>query len=51
MVLYYFEEMKIHDIARLLGVSDNTVKTRLRRAREALRSYLKQDEWEVLKDE
>ncbi len=51
IVLYYFEEMKIHDIARLLRISENTVKTRLRRAREALKSYLKQEEWEVLKDE
>uniref|UniRef100_UPI0024BD7682 RNA polymerase sigma factor n=1 Tax=Lysinibacillus sp. D4B1_S16 TaxID=2941231 RepID=UPI0024BD7682 len=50
-VHYYFEEMKIHDIARLLRISENTVKTRLRRAREALKSYLKQEEWEVLKDE
>ncbi|WP_336635944.1 sigma-70 family RNA polymerase sigma factor [Lysinibacillus fusiformis] len=51
IVLYYFEEMKIHDIALVLEVSENTVKTRLRRAREALQSYLKQEEWEVLKDE
>ncbi len=51
IVLYYFEEMKIHDIARLLRISENTVKTRLKRAREALKSYLKQEEWEVLKDE
>jgi len=27
------------------------VKTRLRRAREALKPHLKQEEWEVLKDE
>ncbi|WP_285395350.1 sigma-70 family RNA polymerase sigma factor [Lysinibacillus sp. fls2-241-R2A-57] len=48
IILYYYEEMKIADIAQVLGIAENTVKTRLRRAREALKSHLKQEEWEVL---
>ncbi|QPR69758.1 sigma-70 family RNA polymerase sigma factor [Lysinibacillus macroides] len=51
IILYYYEEMKIHEIAQLLGIAENTVKTRLRRAREALKPYLKQEEWEVLRHE
>lgn len=51
IILYYFEEMKIHEIAQLLGIAENTVKTRLRRAREALKPHLKQEEWEVLRHE
>ncbi|MGE7693675.1 sigma-70 family RNA polymerase sigma factor [Lysinibacillus sp. NPDC094177] len=48
IILYYYEEMKIAEIAQVLGIVENTVKTRLRRAREALKSLLKQGEWEVL---
>lgn len=48
IILYYYEEMKIAEIAQVLGIVENTVKTRLRRAREALKSQLKQGEWEVL---
>ena len=51
IILYYFEEMKIRDIAQLLGIAENTVKTRLKRAREALKPHLKQEEWEVLRHE
>ncbi|KOS68685.1 RNA polymerase [Lysinibacillus contaminans] len=48
ILLYYFEEMKIAEIASVLKIPENTVKTRLRRAREALKPHLKQEEWEVL---
>ncbi|MFJ7736216.1 sigma-70 family RNA polymerase sigma factor [Lysinibacillus sp. NPDC097287] len=48
ILLYYYEEMKVAEIATVLGIPENTVKTRLRRAREALKPYLKQEEWEVL---
>lgn len=51
ILLYYYEEMKVAEIAIVLGIPENTVKTRLRRAREALKSYLKQEEWEVLMHE
>lgn len=51
ILLYYYEEMKIAEIAIVLNIPENTVKTRLRRAREALKPFLKQEEWEVLMDE
>jgi RNA polymerase sigma-70 factor (ECF subfamily) len=38
--LFYFEDMKTKDIARLLKVSDATVRMRLSRAREKLRNIL-----------
>lgn len=50
IILYYFEEMPITKIADLLGTNENTVKTRLRRAREQLRPVLEGD-WEVLNHE
>lgn len=50
ILLYYYEEMPVLEIAELLGLSDNTVKTRLRRAREQLRPKLV-GVWEVLEHE
>lgn len=50
ILLYYYEEMPVLEIAEILGLSDNTVKTRLRRAREQLRPKLA-GEWEVLEHE
>lgn len=40
LVLYYYEELKIHEIATILEVSENTVKTRLKRAREQMKQVL-----------
>lgn len=40
LVLYYYEEFKIHEIASLLEISENTVKTRLKRAREQMKQTL-----------
>ncbi|MCA1055756.1 sigma-70 family RNA polymerase sigma factor [Rossellomorea aquimaris] len=41
--LYYFEELTIHQIATSLQINENTTRTRLRRAREALRCELEAD--------
>jgi RNA polymerase sigma-70 factor (ECF subfamily) len=38
--LVYVEELRVEDAARLLGVPEGTVKTRLMRARQALRRLL-----------
>ena len=51
ILLYYYEEMKVAEIALVLGIPENTVKTRLRRAREKLKPYLIHEDWEVLQDE
>jgi RNA polymerase sigma-70 factor, ECF subfamily len=40
IILYYFEEFDISDLATVLNKSPNTVKTRLRRARQLLQDRL-----------
>lgn len=51
IILYYFQEMNIEEIASTLEIPENTVKTRLRRAREKLKPLLHEEEWEVLVSE
>lgn len=43
VVLHYYEGMGIREIARTLGISAGTVKSRLSRAREELRNILKEE--------
>ena len=38
LILYYVEEYKISEIADILEMNENTVKTRMARAREELRA-------------
>ncbi|AVK97064.1 sigma-70 family RNA polymerase sigma factor [Lysinibacillus sphaericus] len=45
---FYFEDMPVAEIAKLLSIPDSTVKTRLRRGRELLKPKLQHIEWEVL---
>jgi len=40
IVLYYYKELSIEEIATILTCSSNTIKTRLRRAREQLKINL-----------
>ena len=40
IVLYYYEDFSVKEIAELLDCSENTVKTRLSRGRIQLREYL-----------
>lgn len=40
IVLYYFKEFKVREIAETLKLSGNTVKTRMRRARELLKERM-----------
>lgn len=51
IILFYYEEMTSLQIAELLKISENTVKTRLRRAREQLKVKMNEHDWEVLRDE
>ncbi len=39
ITLHYFEEMTSSEIGEFLGVSENTVKSRIRRARQQLKKY------------
>ena len=38
--LYYLDDLSVKDIALILNKNENTIKTQLSRAREALRNYL-----------
>lgn len=48
LIYFYFHEMPIAEVAKILTVPENTVKTRLRRGKELLKNKLKEIEWEVL---
>lgn len=48
IIHFYFEEMSVLEIAKLLNIPESTIKTRLRRGRELLKPILQQVEWEVL---
>ena len=45
---FYLENMSIKEIAKLLAISENTVKSRLRSGKELLKASLQHIEWEVL---
>lgn len=51
LILYYYQELKVREIADVLGSTENTVKTRLRRARQLLQNKLERSDWEVLGDD
>lgn len=43
IIMMYFNDMKIKDIAKVMEIPENTVKTYLRRAKKALGEVLKED--------
>lgn len=45
IVLFYYEDMRISDIAQVLGASTDTIKKRLSRAREKLRGLLDKEDF------
>jgi len=45
IVLFYYENLRISDIAQVLGASTDTVKKRLSRAREKLRGLLDKEDF------
>lgn len=44
IILHYYEELTILEIADLLKINSNTVKTRLYRARQAMKQVLEEDQ-------
>lgn len=48
LLLYYYEDLQVNDIAEFLQVPVSTVKTRLQRGRERLKQTLPKQQWEVL---
>jgi len=51
IILYYYQELKVREIAEVLACTESTVKTRLRRARQILQEKLDKNHWEVLEDD
>ena len=45
--LFYYEELKILDIAELLSLKESTVKMQLTRARRLLKEYIEMEEQNV----
>ncbi|RXJ04346.1 sigma-70 family RNA polymerase sigma factor [Anaerobacillus alkaliphilus] len=43
MILYYFDNLSVEETAKVIGVSQGTVKSRLSRGREYLRMKLEED--------
>lgn len=43
IILYYYQELPIKDIASIIGISENTANQRLFRARKKLKKYLVED--------
>ncbi|AXI00163.1 RNA polymerase [Sporosarcina sp. PTS2304] len=48
ILFYYYEELNMREIASFLSLSENTVKTRMTKARALLKKELLADYWEVL---
>ena len=46
IILYYYNEQSIAEIASYLQLNENTVKTRLRRAKQQLKEFFDEDEQE-----
>lgn len=44
IILYYYQELPVKEIAIIVGKKENTVNQQLRRAREKLKRILKEDE-------
>ena len=43
IILHYYEDFSVKEITELLKISENTVRTRLRRGRELLKQELKEE--------
>ncbi len=44
--LFYYEELSVEEIAKILGRKPSTVRTQLARARETLRGVMKEEDYE-----
>lgn len=45
LILYYFEEFSVKEIAKILTIPEGTVKSRLSRAREELKQLMESNHW------
>ena len=44
LYMFYFEELKISEISTILNEKENTIKTRLKRGKAALRRVIEKEE-------
>lgn len=51
IILYYFNELTIQNISKILVTSESTIKYRLKKAKERLKDILSTQQWEVLLNE
>ncbi|GKV56563.1 RNA polymerase subunit sigma [Sporosarcina sp. NCCP-2222] len=51
LILYYYDEQSIAEIASYLELNENTVKTRLRRAKQQLKEFFEEEDEEVTSNE
>ena len=51
LILYYYDEQSIADIASYLQLNENTVKTRLRRAKHQMKEFFDEEEMEGWQNE
>jgi len=47
LILFYYDEQSIAEIANYLQLNENTVKTRLRRAKQQLKEFFEEEDEEV----
>ena len=50
LLLYYYDDLSIAEVASYIKIPESTVATRLQRARQKLKVQLPAIEWEVLRD-
>ncbi|WP_153732103.1 sigma-70 family RNA polymerase sigma factor [Sporosarcina obsidiansis] len=48
LILFYYDEQSIAEIASYLQLNENTVKTRLRRAKQQLKEFFEEEDEEVM---
>ncbi|SDI13542.1 RNA polymerase sigma-70 factor, ECF subfamily [Planococcus glaciei] len=51
ILLYYYQEFTTKEISHLLNSQENTIKTRMRRAKKLLKDQVDASEWEGFQDE
>ena len=49
LILFYYDEQSIAEIANYLQLNENTVKTRLRRAKQQLKGFFEEEDREVVR--
>ena len=46
IILYYYQELSVKEISLITKKKENAINQRLRRARERLKDYLKEEQYE-----